>query len=221
MFRLFRLPFALALVALLVASPRAAGAQLVLHDFLGAGDGLLARDLATGLEWLTPVYTKGQGFDGEIVQALRADHGFRYASGAEVRSMIATNFGDPIADDIGDAAGFQSAAQFFATFGIASTMACYEMDYRVPCPRTQGFSADLGLDGLRLAYGMMQYGQRGYAIYDNLVPDDWEDEQLGSWLVRETGPVVVTPEPASVALTAAGLAALAATARRRRIARIA
>ena len=53
------------LLAVAVATTASAG--LLKQDFLTPNDGLLVRDTVTNLEWLTPVYTKGNtynnGFD--------------------------------------------------------------------------------------------------------------------------------------------------------------
>jgi hypothetical protein len=212
-----RLRIAAPLVALwLVVPQKQAEAQLVASSFLVAGDGLIIKDLATHLDWLTPSYTKGQVFNSASVQGINGTYGFRYATAAEVVSMINTNFGSPTTASPGNAAGFASASAFFALFGINEQINCFDANVSVACPRTQGFTSTAGTPGNRLAFGMIQFGTNGSFITNN----DWfelsTEIQTGSWLVRSTD-TVVTPEPSAVLLVGAGLVGVGMLRRRRSV----
>ncbi len=58
-----------------------ASAGLLKQDFLTPNDGLLIRDTVTNLEWLTPVYTRGNTYNNVFVQGVLSSYGFRYARG--------------------------------------------------------------------------------------------------------------------------------------------
>jgi hypothetical protein len=191
-----------------------AHAQLANRDFLAAGDRLLVSDAATGFEWLTPVYTRNLRYGAAPIQALEAQHGFRYATATEVRSMLVANFNNPPTEFPGTEDGFAIADQFFSFFGIALDTRC--LSGEVACPRTQGLTSTVGpTPGTHLAFGMIQFDIWGRMIADNPWSDSSADEQLGSWLVRPTA-VTTAPEPSTVLLTLAGLSALVFARRRRR-----
>jgi len=181
-------------------------------DFLHAGDRYLVLDEATNLEWLTPVYTRSHAYNDVFIQSLTSAYGFRYATAAEAKSMIKLNFNDPTSVADGDAAGFAAAGLFLETFGIAEMIGCGVG----PCPRTQGWTSDVGDPGTHLAEGMIQYGSTGWALYDLEQDDDTITPQIGSWLVRSV-PVTATPEPATFVLFASGLVGLLAMRRGTRV----
>jgi len=202
-------------VAMLLGPARDASAQLSVGDFLNPGDRYLVLDHATGVEWLTPVYTRNHRYDDPFVQSIMSTYGFRYATAAETQSMISTNFGDPTSVEPGDAAGYSAADAFFDVFGETDpVITCWQGQSYIPCPRTQGLTSDLGrTPGTHVAEGMLQFGNTGFAMYDNEWGDQYADYQLGSWLVRTS--VTATPEPESIVLVATGLVLLAGVMRRR------
>lgn len=55
----------LAVLTLTLAACAEAG--LIKGDFLTRGDGFLIQDTATSLDWLSPVATRGQAYDGAMV----------------------------------------------------------------------------------------------------------------------------------------------------------
>ncbi len=195
----------------------AAHAHLVATDFRTASDHHLVQDSTTDLEWLSPVATRGHTYGDAAVQALLGE-GFRYATRAEVVDLIHANFGAATTDFPGDAAGFGIAQHFFGIFGIAEAMQCQEGSVFVPCPRTQGLTADATGTGRHITVGLMQYGSTGFMIDNNRWPDGVADPQLGSWLVRGDAQAPQgLPEPGGLALlSAAGVAAAWPVSRRRK-----
>ncbi len=210
--------FVLSAFALVLAG--SAHATLVVSDFLTPGDHLLVTDSATGLQWLTPVYTRNHDYDDSFVQSIIATYGFAYASETQVIDMIDQNFNNPPLDP-GTYAGYQDAAAFLNIFGIAANTVCEVSGDHPPfhpCPRTQGLTSTSSSPGTHDGVGML-YVFNGNASYGYLIEQNaWldtgsTDPQVGSWLVRSINPV---PEPASLALAAAGMALLAVRVRLRR-----
>ena len=190
------------LLAVAVATTASAG--LLKQDFLAPNDGLLVRDTVTNLEWLTPVYTKGNPYNNAFVQGVLTTYGFRYATATEAFDMINNNFGNPTTVSPGDVAGFNAAGQFCGYFGITENVFCGVG----PCPRTQGLTSTPGGGGSHLAFGMIQFGSTGWFISNNNWPDSAVDPQMGSWLVR-TSTVGDVPEPGTMVLMGMGLIGLA------------
>lgn len=188
-----------------------AHASLIKGDFLSAGDGLLVTDTVSGIQWLTPLYTKSHLYNDAFVQSVNSAYGFRYATGTEALNLINANFGTPPSASPGTAAGFSDASAFFSYFGIAANFICGS-----PCPRTQGLTSTVNISGTHAAFGMIQVGSNGWAIENNNWGDTFSDTQMGSWLVRtRANPDARLPEPASLALTGAGLLGLCAVLGRR------
>src|ERR1017187_2322517 len=114
-----RIGLLLAIAILLEFGGSSARAELIVGDLINPGDHSLVTDTATGLQWLSPVYTAGNSFDDSFVQNLITDDRFAYASEAQVEAMINANFDSPPVGSPGTAAGFADAAAFFDVFGVA------------------------------------------------------------------------------------------------------
>ena len=199
--------------------------QLEPGSFLTPGDNLLVTDTTTGISWLSPTYTAGQGYDSSFVQNLITNYGFEYASESDVLNMINTNFNNPPTGSPGTTSGYQDAQEFFNLFGITESLSCVNLDGPggVPCPRTAGFTSTTtpGFGGVvdQEVVFVLQYGSNGYdevggdSAYDT-------DAQIGSFLVRPASwtpaAVVPTPEPKSLALLATGMCAAFAWRLRRK-----
>jgi hypothetical protein len=181
-------------------------------DFLTKGDGFLITDTSTGLNWLTPFYTRNHTFNDSFVQNIISMYGFRYATGAEVLSMINNNFDNPTTIYPGDAAGFQSAQEFFNFFGINEQVYCSGG----ACPRTQGLTYDLGqTPNTRLAFGMIQLGSTGRMIKNNPWGESSHEMQMGSFLVKQNPPPPPTvPIPGAMWLLGTGIIGLAGVRKR-------
>jgi acetyltransferase-like isoleucine patch superfamily enzyme len=169
-------------------APHGARAQLVKSDFAAPGDGLLVTDEATGLEWLSPLYTKGRSYNDVLgdYAGLLSTHGFEIAEQSAVRSMIASNFDNPTSTYSPD--NYARALSFFDVFGIAANMSCPYASPPGPCPRTQAFA----VNGASLTQlGMITLGGTHGALIDHTYPaEEWvaniRDSQRGVWLVRST-----------------------------------
>jgi hypothetical protein len=112
-----------ALIAFSMAS--VVNATLINGDFLSPGDRLLVTDTATGLEWLSSVYTAGgHTFDDAFVQSVITTYGFRYATANEALNMINSNFANPPSAFPGTVAGWTDAQNFFNVFGITDNFVC-------------------------------------------------------------------------------------------------
>lgn len=131
------------LVVLTLTFTACAEAGLIKGDFLPPGDGFLIQDIATSLDWLSPVATRGQAYDGPRVQNLQQNCGFQYASYEQTANIIISNFGLAPNDYPGDAAGFTIASNFMNVFGVAEQVTCWAGMW-VPCPRTPGRTSSPG-----------------------------------------------------------------------------
>jgi len=171
-----------------------ANAELVKGDFLSSGDGMLITDTDTGIEWLSPVYTKNLSYE-DIIDVgwgeLLTTHGFEYSTAETVRNMIDTNFDYPYwssnrIGDYGDIASHPAAVSFMEIFGIAQAMQCS----RGPCPRTQGLVADLNPEkaiyNIHINMGMLNYDTTGYAFEGTGWSPAARSQQLGHWLIRSS-----------------------------------
>jgi hypothetical protein len=195
---------------------QASASSLVVGDFLNTGDHLLVTDTSTGLEWLKPLYTAGDAYDNAFVQSLISSDGFRYATEAEVVSMLNNNFNNPPVGSPGTVAGLQDVLNFFNIFGINQQETCGGPP--TPCPRTQGLTSTattFGGSPAHVGVGMIEFQGNGFMLDPNPWPDSLSgDLQMGSWLVRADSPV---PEPGPMLSSAIGLALLVIGWKRRRL----
>ncbi len=94
---LMRLMTAVA-VAVLVGTPVSSNAELVQANLINHGDGLLTRDMATGLDWLDVNLTVNSSYNDMISGAATfaslgglspvSDLGFRHATAAEFTTLL-------------------------------------------------------------------------------------------------------------------------------------
>jgi len=189
------------IVGSLLIAASGANAELVKGDFLSSGDGMLITDTDTGIEWLSPVYTKNLSYEditdvgwGELLTT----HGFAYSTAETVRNMIDSNFDSPYWNsnrigDYGDTASHPAAINFMEIFGIAQVMQCSSG----PCPRTQGLVADLNPDkaiyNVHINMGMLNYNTTGYAFQNGGWSPAARSQQLGHWLIRSSALPNVAP----------------------------
>ncbi len=80
------------LVVLTLALTACVEAGLIKGDFLTPGDGFLIQEIPTSLDWLSPVATRDQAYDGPRVQNLQQNCGFQYASYEQTAKMIISDF---------------------------------------------------------------------------------------------------------------------------------
>jgi hypothetical protein len=99
---------ALATVGVTLGSLSAAQAALFSVDFQNAGDGLITRDTATGLEWLDLTPTQNLSYQSVATGAggFTTTAGFRFATQAELTDLLAAANQDPTALPSGVTGGF-------------------------------------------------------------------------------------------------------------------
>lgn len=163
-------------------------AALVKSDFLTTGDGLLVTDDISNLEWLSPTLTANNAYDSALVQSIKSNYGFEYASASQVLQMIASNFGTISTVFPGDISSGNAAKNYLDIFGINQDIDCVRNRQRFDCPRTSAFTGTEGIaPGTQVVLGLLQYGDTGFMINYNGVVTQTQ-QQVGSWLVR-SGPV--------------------------------
>lgn len=167
-------------------------AALVKSDFLTTGDGLLVTDDISNLEWLSPTLTANNAYDSALVQSIKSNYGFEYASASQVLQMIASNFGTISTVFPGDISSGNAAKNYLDIFGINEDILCTDRNrQRFECPRTSAFTGTEGIaPGTQVVLGLIQYGDTGFMInYNGSVTQTVQ--QVGSWLVR-SGPVAAS-----------------------------
>lgn len=210
------------LACIAILSSAAGGEALM----ISAGDphfgiASVTRDTATGLEWLDFTATLGRSMD-EVTAGMGPGGefaGYRYATAAEVTTLYA---------DAGIFAAQTPDEKFYAVYDLLGYMGY------VPYPYSQG---DSRLVFAMTGTGPNQFNQYVFSYlwakvidspyiygYYNIgyMVDDWtvvpstHSPVLASFLVRDDAPAL-TPEPSTLLLAGAGLAAGLFARRRTRV----
>ncbi|NDJ14687.1 MAG: hypothetical protein EBY17_26410 [Acidobacteriia bacterium] len=172
----FYMRFLLTLSLLLAAAT--AEADLIKSDFQAPGDGYLATDTATSPQWLSQFATRNQAYGNATIQYIENTYGFHYATYDQTAAMLTSNFGSLDGWLSRGRSRFCGREQFHECFqcGRKHELQRRQRDCSVP--------TDPGTD---VGCGWV----RG--------PDNYADDQMGSWLVRDA-----SAEPASVGLVLVG-----------------
>ena len=200
-------------LGLFLWSAGAAHATLTEVDWQLAGDGLLTRDQATGLEWLDWSHTFNRSYNDVSAKFSAGQEfaGFRYATEAELLTLYSGSAGFPNVpvQDVTDAANIPAAVAFAALFGttfLNGGRAVYDLVAAEPFT-TNGI------------YGF------GPAPYHIVTSYDFASGRLAPrWLnLSDSGPgdfvghaLVRVPEPSPISMLGTSLAAAGLLARRRR-----
>ena len=205
---------ALLCTAWVATLPSVASATLTERDWKTAGDKLITFDSATNLEWLDVLVTRNRNVNFVSTQFGNGAlyEGFRYATWAEFQTLtqdagIAMTINYP---------NMRPVANLMAKVGFVN----YEPTY--PFRSSGGFTADLVPGAPNARYYAALVLNSGLSAgptvtIDAMFDTTYRDGDTGNWLVRSIAAPV--PEPHEYALFTAGLALVAAFARRRRIRR--
>lgn len=195
--------FAVLSLTLALAPP--AGAALIEVDLFTAGDGLLTRDTATGLEWLDLTATTGRSY-----QQVLADVGgwrslgFRHATGTEVCAFFAAHAfaPGPSCPNGSSMLPGNQVSTLHTLLGVTNPS--------IYSPSTHGMYDDAGggpeAGRAALTYLGTTFMSASAVLDDNLAPD---------LAFTTVGHFLVIPEPSSAVLLAAAVFALGALRKRR------
>lgn len=191
-----------ALAALLAAS----GAHAALQDVAGANYSL---DTGSGLRWLDVSATVGLSYN-QVTNSSLFSEGWRYATGAEVRDLFASNLGfseGAYSADVQGAVSFAAllggpTGEFFGQGGTGG-------------PFIYGLTGDAKGAGHELAYLQTGYQAATYNFGDSLA--DAATFAGGIGYTGGSGSFLVSPvpEPSTYAMFGLGLAMVGWVARRR------
>jgi len=187
----------------LAASASLAGASQVSVDWLGAGDGLLTLDTASGLEWLDLSQTYNQTVAGVLPQigAGQVFEGFRLATASEVHTLM-SNAGIPVSTTTGTIAA--TAAELAAADALTDLLSeTVGQEFGASFRGSRGHLLDNGAD---LVPGYYTVG--GTSLFNDYFTGFASWPGAGVWLVRAANGGTV-PEPGTLGLLAAALAGLA------------
>jgi hypothetical protein len=190
----------LLLVALLCCS--GAHASLLEIDLFSAGDKLITRDTATGLDWLDLTQTIGFSYDDMLVELSVGGmfEGFRYATTADVDGLqqaaglsaglfyTASTITRMRVESLMDMVGvteFENSTGYKYAYGITSDP--FEPTSTIDDRILRGFSLTAGVSAAQ-----------------GIIGDNVSSSTIGNWLIRNTPTAV--PLPGAIFLFMSGIA---------------
>ncbi len=176
--------------------------------------GSIVFDCATGLEWLSPVATRGLSINTVLSEIAGGSlTGWRYATADETTQMF-FNAGatEVYPNGYNSYANASAAVSLLSMLGTTSTTPDSVNWYSI-----QGFLANSNNDGYGGAWVEHYYGWDIFGAVSGTENLDVGHSYAGSWLVHTTQ-TTATPVPAAVWLFGSGLAGLVATRRKNKLA---
>lgn len=185
-----------------------AHAILIEADFNSDGDGLITRDTETGLEWLDLNQTVNYSYNAMLAELGTGGKfdGFRYATVSDI---------DTLQQSAGLASGlFYSSSAFFYRSEMAALMDLVGItDVTSPYKYSYGLTSN-PFTGTTLNDRIVRYFAMSPIIVSTrqaVVSDDFSNNWLGSWLIRDT---VQISAPNVLVLTMLGFIALLTSRKR-------